>query len=470
MKKNYLLLFLLLLFTTKILAQNSDNPWAINFGYNGSDFNAIVKDQKWFTINNWNHGVNLGIYRSLNPSFNLGLNSNIGVFEKPADLFKTSRSLALDLGLQYKFANGYILKQDSWFDPYILGGLGFNSIASKTYGLFNYGLGMNFWLQENIGLNIQTAYNNLPNFENYLTHTAGLRYRFGAKDSDKDGVVDKKDACPDTPGLKTLNGCPDSDSDGIADKDDACPNNAGLANLQGCPDSDGDGIADKDDTCPNEKGLASLAGCPDSDGDGVADKNDTCPTVKGLANLAGCPDTDGDGIADKDDTCPNEKGSSSLGGCPDTDGDGIADKDDKCPNEAGVSSEQGCPEKKISAEEKVKVEQQLKMIAKKVQFETGKSVITKASLLELDKVLAFMNEYPGSKFVVEGHTDNVGVAANNLKLSQSRADAVKKYFTDKGISGDRITATGYGQTKPIANNATPAGKATNRRVEIHLAD
>jgi outer membrane protein OmpA-like peptidoglycan-associated protein len=131
---------------------------------------------------------------------------------------------------------------------------------------------------------------------------------------------------------------------------------------------------------------------------------------------------------------------------------------------------QGCPEKKVTAEEKTKVEEQLKMIAKKIQFETGKDVITKASLAELDKVLAFMNEYPGSKFSVEGHTDNVGVPANNLRLSQSRADAVKRYFTNKGISADRINAVGFGQTKPIDKNTTPAGRTNNRRVEIHLAD
>ncbi len=213
-----------------------------------------------------------------------------------------------------------------------------------------------------------------------------------------------------------------------------------------------------------------MSGCPDSDFDGIADKNDTCPTLKGLPALNGCPDSDADGIADKDDACPNEKGVSAFAGCPDTDGDGIADKDDKCPTEAGIVSQQGCPEKKVTAEEKTKVEQQLKMIAKKVQFETGRAVITKASLTELDKVLAFMNEYPGSKFSVEGHTDNVGVAANNLKLSQQRADAVKKFFTDKGISADRVNAVGYGQTKPIDNNATPAGRTNNRRVEIHLAD
>lgn len=73
------------------------------------------------------------------------------------------------------------------------------------------------------------------------------------------------------------------------------------------------------------------------------------------------------------------------------------------------------------------------------------------------------------KVTIEGHTDNVGDPAKNMTLSQARTESVKTYLMARGISADRITATGYGSTKPVADNTTPQGKAKNRRVEFKLA-
>jgi hypothetical protein len=166
----------------------------------------------------------------------------------------------------------------------------------------------------------------------------------GEPDEDKDGISDKKDACPKVPGLKTMAGCPDTDGDGIKDSEDRCPKVAGTTAMRGCPDKDGDSVADIDDSCPDVKGTVNLKGCPDKDDDGVADADDDCPDVKGVAFLKGCPDSDGDNVADKDDACPTEKGKTNMKGCPDADGDGIADKEDKCPTEKGTSSTKGCPD------------------------------------------------------------------------------------------------------------------------------
>ena len=77
---------------------------------------------------------------------------------------------------------------------------------------------------------------------------------------------------------------------------------------------------------------------------------------------------------------------------------------------------------------------------------------------------------PSFKLLIEGHTDNAGKAATNFKLSQSRADAVKKYFVDNGVDAARVTAKGYGPSKPIADNKTAAGKAKNRRVEFTILE
>jgi outer membrane protein OmpA-like peptidoglycan-associated protein len=444
--------------------------------YSGIDFRAL--DGQFFEKQH--RGMKILFGRSLSSSFNLvsslslnlrNINNSVdpvGGYEGNARL--SGLILDLDLGLQYKFANGYILPEDSWFDPYIQIGGGVTTI-NETRGLLNAGLGMNFWLfnheGDQIGLFVQTDYDYLPNFNDYLHHSIGIKVRFGAKDSDGDGIVDSKDKCPDVKGTKALGGCPDSDGDGIIDKEDACPQVAGLQNLNGCPDSDGDGIADKDDECPKIAGVKDLKGCPDSDGDGIADKDDACPKVAGVKALNGCPDSDGDGIADKDDACPKVAGVKALNGCPDSDGDGIADKDDKCPKVAGVKRLNGCPEKK--KEEVDVIEAKLSMSAKKIQFATGSAIIKQSSYADLDKVLALMKANPNSTFNVEGHTDNVGDHEKNRVLSQKRADAVKDYFVKKGISASRISATGYGDTKPITTNSTRQGRETNRRVEIHLA-
>ena len=152
---------------------------------------------------------------------------------------------------------------------------------------------------------------------NYSLISLGVSYDFGVGDTDKDGVNDKKDKCPDVPGLKEFEGCPDTDEDGVPDPQDDCPEVAGPAENNGCPDTDGDTVLDKDDACPEVAGLVALGGCPDADEDGIADKDDECPDVAGPAENNGCPwpDTDNDGIADKDDACPELSGKGENG-CP----------------------------------------------------------------------------------------------------------------------------------------------------------
>jgi outer membrane protein OmpA-like peptidoglycan-associated protein len=90
-------------------------------------------------------------------------------------------------------------------------------------------------------------------------------------------------------------------------------------------------------------------------------------------------------------------------------------------------------------------------------------------MAELDKGAAILAKYPSINISIEGHTDNTGSAAGNQKLSEQRAAAVKAYLVKKGISADRMTTTGYGQTQPIADNKTAKGRAANRRVDFKIA-
>lgn len=194
----------------------------------------------------------------------------------------------------------------------------------------------------------------------------------------------------------------------------------------------------------------------DSDGDGVLDNIDRCPnTPKGVAvDSHGCPlDTDGDGVYDYLDKCPNTpKGVRvDLKGCPvDSDGDGVYDYMDQCPGTpvgARVNAK-GC------------------WVLEGVDFDTDKWEIKPEDYAILDEVVAVLKRNPTLRVEIEGHTDNRGSEVYNKKLSEKRAEAVKNYFMNKGIEAKRLSAGGYGFSRPVASNDRREGRAQNRRVEL----
>lgn len=276
----------------------------------------------------------------------------------------------------------------------------------------------------------------------------------------------------------------DTDQDGVGDPEDRCVLTPGSA--QGCPDRDGDGIADLDDDCPDVPedydGVADRDGClddQDTDGDGVLDGEDACDQVPGPVDHRGCPhgDRDGDGITDPQDRCPDEPEDRDRfedgDGCPDpdNDADSIADGDDLCPLDPetvnGVQDQDGCPDEKLKLvrvdAEKGKIE-----LSQKVFFAVGRTRIQRRSFDLLDEVAQALRQNPGLRLLVEGHTDSQGAASTNLRLSQRRADAVRRYLVRQGIDPDRLTAIGFGEDKPIAHNRTRAGRERNRRVEFTI--
>ncbi|MEZ5014544.1 MAG: thrombospondin type 3 repeat-containing protein [Chitinophagales bacterium] len=491
-------------------AQNSDHPIKFGVGANGVDYNT---QQDYFgdlsnhdAQNSWVAGrYTLG--GTLNPSFSLEAAVSMVSIMSPSvgNPGQEDTWLDMDLTLHYHFANGYMLSERSWFAPYLYGGVGYNYLGSDNsdaatwFPEGKFGLGIDLWVTQTFGFNVQSGYT--KQFDagtDYAHHAIGIIIRFGnGKDTDGDGFADWEDACPDKAGIAAFNGCPDTDGDGITDASDACPTEAGPAAFDGCPDSDNDGLADKDDACPNEKGLMQFNGCPDTDGDGIADKDDRCPKDKGLAEFQGCPDSDGDGIPDLDDACKNEKGLAKFNGCPDTDGDGIADKDDRCPRDRGDMALGGCPDNdgdgipdiddrcpdkpgnKLTGgcpvlEDKVKKEivEKINFAAKSIQFETGSDVIRQVSYTTLDNIVSIMKLYPSTSWSIEGHTDNVGDDAFNQELSDKRAASVRNYFISKGVEArERLSSPGNmvkpGLLKIIKQR--PEGPRTEK-VEIILKD
>ena len=364
----------------------------------------------------------------------------------------------------------------------------FNASVSYSWmnGRFNnVGLGLGGRVGP-VNLYVVTDYGPLRyTYDLYPTHTqqfnvkTGIILNFGYRgDDDKDGVVNRKDKCPDTPlGVQVDEyGCPiDSDGDGVPDYLDLCPDTPLGVQVDeyGCPiDSDGDGVPDYLDLCPDTPSGVQVDeyGCPiDSDGDGVPDYLDECPNTPseayGTVDERGCPkDSDGDDVPDYLDECPDTppeaRGMVDGRGCPkDTDGDGIPDYLDECPTIPGVPENNGCPETKT-------VMKIFEKAMQGIQFESGKDVIKPTSFSILDQIVQAMKDNPYYMLKISGHTDNVGKPVSNQILSEKRANAVKAYLVKKGVSANRITAQGFGDTKPLAPNTTAANKALNRRVEF----
>lgn len=353
--------------------------------------------------------------------------------------------------IKYPFHNGstasgekFLLEADAsvnlkmvsekyWVQPYVIAGVGASMFGGGKFGAFiptGLGLKVNFYDEAHLFITSQYRIPVTTETTNYH-----FMYQFGVA-----GRVGKIKE----PVLKPLPPAPpvDTDMDGIIDSLDKCPTVAGLAKYEGCP-------------------------VPDTDKDGINDEQDKCPTVPGLARYQGCPipDTDKDGINDEEDKCPNQAGPASNQGCPipDSDGDGVPDPEDKCPNIAGTKENQGCPEIKEE------VVTRINYAAQNIYFASGKSTLLSKSFKGLDEVAKILSENPGTNLAIDGHTDNTGADALNQKLSDNRSAAVKAYLVKKGVDESRLVATGYGETQPVADNKTAAGRQKNRRVELKLS-
>jgi outer membrane protein OmpA-like peptidoglycan-associated protein len=174
------------------------------------------------------------------------------------------------------------------------------------------------------------------------------------------------------------------------------------------------------------------------------------------------------GIKDTDPASPSPRYSFNVSDDADVDKDGIPDEVDACPREPGELNSNpdmnGCPKfiRRISGSAEIE-------ILKQVEFAFDKSDILPVSYPILDEVVRLLQVSTEIKLVsIEGHTDNQGKADYNQKLSEDRANSVMAYLVQKGIDQGRLTATGFGMTRPLTSNDTEAGQQRNRRVEFKI--
>lgn len=237
-------------------------------------------------------------------------------------------------------------------------------------------------------------------------------------------------------------------------------------------DSDRDGVANRDDQCPQTPRGArvDVRGCEiDTDGDGVADGIDRCPgTQAGRAvDYLGCElDTDCDGVPDPVDECPATVFGATVDarGCAaspivDTDGDGVLDPDDHCPaTPAGERVDtRGCTLPEV-------------ITLQDVIFDFDSSTLTGEAEPRLREIAEVMQRYPELHAGIHGHTDSRGSVAYNMALSQARAERVRDYLVTLGIDRTRFRVRAAGEHEPVDTNETDAGRQRNRRVEIRFVD
>jgi len=464
-----------------------------------------------------------------------------GVFSATYNL---SPKLGVGLGTGLFFGRGgtalapfaaltYTMDLNRKMSPFLTAGLGLTRYSGndtrQTADIGGYvGLGLRSMISEKVALRVEgrLGYESwsepasaLPNWPEFPSNSmdgraiAGLSYFMGGgppRDTDADGVPDKRDRCASTPAGATvdLRGCPsdtdrdgvlngldrcpntpantpvdrngctlDTDNDGIADNLDRCANtpaNARPLDANGCPlDTDRDGVYDYLDRCASTPAGTPVDanGCPrDSDNDGVIDPNDRCAATPANArpiDATGCPiDTDRDGVYDYLDTCANTAPNTQVdaAGCPvarDADRDGVIDANDRCANTPAAArvDANGCP---LAALPEVNAA----LVLRNITFRAGTARLLPSASAELDRLATAIVATPGSRWEIAGHTDATGVAARNLRLSQDRAQSVVTYLLRRGVAESALTAVGYGQTRPVAPNRTAAGRAQNRRVEI----
>lgn len=445
-----------------VFAQTTNNPWMIGVGAHAENhsaqrdnfsntFSANNLTKNMFNVNNFSITPPLSkltVARNIGKGLVIDWQTTVGNVENKRFNMGKEFMLMTGLGFQAKAA-GLLWDEESWFDPYLRVGANYlrHDYTSLTFprealingmptgevigngdngnenGKANFftvatGAGINFWLTKNFGLGIQGDYVSTPgdksNVANFWQASASLNFRFGNRDRDKDGILDKDDLCPDTPGLPEFQGCPDTDGDGVPDKDDQCPDVAGPVENNGCP-------------------------WPDTDGDGVIDKDDACPTVAGPAENNGCP-------------------------WPDTDGDGILDKDDACPTVPGLPEYNGCPKpKSVTA---TQVEQEFRS----VYFDFNKATIKAESTPALDRAAKLIQQ-DGGYYLLEGQTDAKGSEAYNLKLSRERAAAVVAALDARGVDANALKSVGVGKAKAtVPATASDAERQVDRKVVVRAIE
>ncbi len=362
-------------------------------------------DSEPFDFQKWNGGFELGIRYPVNHWLDLA----VPVRGSSVTLPESQNNVnVFSLDLQGHFSP---LNLDGHLHPYLVTGMGFVLMDGDDFHLaVPAGLGTNIRVNNRVDINLE------------------LSYRFGL-DDDRDNyqlgigfIYNLTDREPEKP--KSL---PEVEEDETVK----------------LPDSDGDGIPDIYDMDPEHEGKLEFLGARDRDGDGVPDHLDRCPDEAGPAENHGCPE-------EEERPEPVE----------------VEEEEEEV--EVVTPTEKEVEVEEVDSDIPEEVQEILEIAMRDVRFDLGRATLRPESFDILNQVANIMSEYPEYNLRIAGHTDNIGSASNNQRLSEQRARSCYEYLASRGVSTARMSFVGYGESRPIDTNETPQGRANNRRVEFNL--
>ncbi|MCF7859354.1 MAG: OmpA family protein [Candidatus Cloacimonetes bacterium] len=498
-KTTLMIFFVIILLNTNVFAQIFQRQ--IFTGIHGNAAKLIGGEEDDSSVRGLAE-FNLGYYFTRN--FGLGIEGGYGfvtvrdksqfselmshLIEKENSPFKTTY---IPVSVYGRFN---LIKNQNWI-PYVTTGLGVMKwtcentdtgveISSGNNFIANIGTGIEWEISRTVALDFGIKYQRIFNQnqdmsgegESYalgrpdvqtgnLSAGFGFTLRFGGwRDSDGDTYEDKIDKCPFEPedfdSFEDEDGCPewDNDVDGLADTVETntrvyiSPDSTGTDPND--PDTDMDEINDYEEIYTYLTNPVSS----DTDADSLSDGDEVNVYKTDPLNK----DSDNDTLTDGDEiliykTDPNNA---------DTDGDGFLDGVDQCPLESetfnGFQDDDGCPDKKPE----IIFEKKAPIVLDGVNFKVGSSELTDEAELVLDKVVRTLKDYKDMSLEISGHTDSSGSRSLNMKLSRSRAEAVRRYLINQGIEDYRLRAIGLGPDHPVTTNKTKEGRAKNRRIEF----
>lgn len=435
-RKSLICLSFILLFCG-VSAQKVDKKWIISAGINAVDLypTGVNENNPYFPqgeiledflniSDHWNiGGQSISISRLIFRSFYLGVEASINNIKKV-----NGRN---NFDYPYYSGNFYIQKRfysNKKISPFLRLSYGISGIDRGIFGgdglkfsqyfseSLEPGIGFNIALTKSFGIQISSSFVKTKEETGitHLRHRAGLYIGFGTNDSDGDGIINRKDKCPDVAGLPEFFGCPDTDGDGIIDKEDKCPDQAGRPEFFGCPDTDGDGIIDKEDKCPDEFGSAENNGCKILK-DKPEESNNLSNNISSVSSKTG--------IIEADDRNLSEGKNSDL---------------------------------------KDKIDDELV-----IYFPASKAIILGRKAYDmLLEVRNFLDTNLEKYIVIQGHSSSEGSEQYNYILSEQRAEAVKTHLINLGIDSNRIRIQAFGSEKPLYKENSVKNIILNRRIEI----
>lgn len=492
--KNFFIALLFITTSITAFSQNSKN-WVISYGlgsFNNLNNNIIGKN--YLKYNTVSYPNSLSVEKNMYKNFSLKFNGYINQFENQTNQVTTAKNktdlfLAVDVNLKYDLSEGF--GKNNWLNPFVTGGFGYSKFDIVGDAKLNVGVGSNFWINKNFGIQLNSTYNKNIQLKDsdYFTYHVGMVVKFDKKfskvllvdkenkteiDSARIVEVEKKVIIKDKTNKKS-------------EKKSENENLVKVKEITEVTKIEGDNkvVTEKiEEKIVPKNDVITLETKPEIvKEEKIIDNKqvEVKPEINAVENV----EIKKTILVENFDKVENAKNETVS--IVDTDGDKVPDEFDKCPLVFGTVSNKGCPEKNIEnksttsfVQHEVEAvienkpiensEYDAKSILKvtNVYFENDDFTISDNEKSKIHMIIYIMDKNPKSRIVIEGHTAKDGDVDYSKKLSENRANAVKQYFIKRGVDGKRIDIKSIGNAQPVSNENNDKAKGLNRRAKIIL--